>query len=73
MGTLDEPRSLSPDVHIWTRSKLEWLDLTSFVGPEIPIYEEYYSRKNVWKKESLDRWKQLMASQFPNSKNLLEE
>jgi hypothetical protein len=50
-GTLDEPSSLQPDVHIYTRSKLPWLKL-----PEgVPAFEAYYDSKALWPAESLAR------------------
>jgi len=50
-GTLDEPSSVSPDVHIYTRSKLGWVTL-----PEsVPAFEVYYDSKALWPAESLGR------------------
>ena len=38
VGTLDDPDALTPDVHIFTRSKLPWVAL-----PErVPAFEVYY-------------------------------
>lgn len=56
--TLDNPSSLSPDVHIWTRSKPDWLDLSSIKN--VPMYEEYYKMKLVWRPESIGRFRALM-------------
>lgn len=50
-GTLDAPRSVSPDVHIYTRSKVDWLTL-----PEgVPAFEEYYDTQRLWPAHSLER------------------
>jgi hypothetical protein len=50
-GTLDEPGVITPDVHIYTRSKVGWVVL-----PEgTPAFEEYYDSREVWPPESLDR------------------
>jgi hypothetical protein len=50
-GTLDDPSSVSPDVHIYTRSKLPWVEL-----PEsVPAFEVYYDMKSVWPAASLER------------------
>jgi hypothetical protein len=50
-GTLDEPASVSPDVHIFTRSKLPWVAL-----PEgVPSFEIYYDTDTLWPAASLDR------------------
>ena len=50
-GTLDEPSSVAPDVHIFTRSKLPWVTL-----PEsTPAFDVYYDSKTLWPAESLER------------------
>ena len=50
-GTLDEPSSVAPDVHIFTRSKLPWVTL-----PEsTPAFDVYYDSKTVWPAESRQR------------------
>lgn len=53
VGALDVPSALTPDVHIYTRSKVPWVVL-----PEgVPAFEAYYSSKDVWPAESLARRK----------------
>ena len=54
-GTLDEPSRLAPDIHIYTSTKLPWLELPAGV----PAVAEYYSPKEVWREESLARYRQL--------------
>jgi hypothetical protein len=50
-GTLDEPGSVAPDVHIYTRSKLPWVAL-----PEsVPAFEVYYDTRKLWPPASLKR------------------
>ena len=50
-GTLDEPRAVEPDVHIFTRSKVGWVEL-----PEsTPAFEIYYDQQSLWPAESLER------------------
>jgi hypothetical protein len=50
-GTLDEPSGVSPDVHIYTRSKLPWVTL-----PEsVPAFDVYYDTKALWPAASLER------------------
>lgn len=51
VGTLDEPDRLPPDVHIFTASKQPWVELP----PDMPAFEEYYDRDELWPKESLAR------------------
>src|SRR4051794_22149091 len=56
-GTLDDPSSVSPDVHIYTRSKLPWVEL-----PEsVPAFEIYYDSKKLWPAASLERLQALRA------------
>jgi hypothetical protein len=50
-GTLDEPSSVAPDVHIYTRSKLPWVEL-----PEsVPSFRTYYDTEKLWPPASLAR------------------
>jgi len=57
-GTLDDPSTVAPDVHIFTRSKLPWVVL-----PEsVPAFEVYYDTKKLWPAASLERLETLMAS-----------
>jgi hypothetical protein len=50
-GTLDDPASVEPDVHIYTRSKLSWVTL-----PEsAPSFSAFYDVKAVWPAASLER------------------
>jgi hypothetical protein len=50
-GTLDEPREIRPDVHIYTRSKVAWVALPD----SVPAFEVYYDSKALWPAASLDR------------------
>jgi len=57
-GTLDEPSSVAPDVHIFTRSKVPWVTL-----PEsTPAFNVYYDSKTLWPAESLERLDAALAS-----------
>jgi hypothetical protein len=57
-GTLDEPRQVAPDVHIFTRSKVAWLTL-----PEgAPAFDVYYDMQELWPAESLERVDAVFAS-----------
>ena len=51
VGTLDDPGHLSPDAHIYTASKQPWVVLP----PDVPAFDEYYDRDEVWPEESLSR------------------
>ncbi|HEY3542847.1 MAG TPA: GFA family protein [Gaiellaceae bacterium] len=57
-GTLDVPSAVEPDVHIYTRSKVPWLQL-----PEsTPAFATYYDPEKLWPKESLARVAALRAA-----------
>jgi hypothetical protein len=49
--TLDDRQALSPDVHIFTRSKLPWVGLP----PQAPAFDIYYDMEALWPAESLAR------------------
>ena len=50
-GTLDEPRTLVPDVHIYVRSKVDWVTI-----PEgTPAFDALYDIDEVWPESSLAR------------------
>jgi hypothetical protein len=51
VGTLDRPETVKPDVHIFTRSKLPWVDLPK----DVPAFDAFYELKQVWSAESLER------------------
>ncbi len=54
-GTLDDPASVAPDVHIFTRSKLPWVTLPD----SVPAFNVYYDTEKLWQEESLARLKAL--------------
>src|SRR5438094_6622439 len=57
-GTLDEPRDVTPDVHIFTKSRVGWVTL-----PEsVPAVEIYYDRSELWPAESLRRLEAVFAA-----------
>ena len=56
-GTLDDPAMVSPDAHIYTRSKLPWILLPA----SIPAFEEYYDAAKLWPPESIARRKALFG------------
>ena len=51
-GTLDDPTAITPDVHIYTRSKVGWVTLP----PDAPAFEEYYEPRELWPAESRRRF-----------------
>jgi hypothetical protein len=60
-GTLDDPSRVSPDVHIYTRSKLPWVTLPD----SVPAFSTYYDPKELWPAASLERLAALRASKAP--------
>ncbi len=56
-GTLDDPDAVAPDVHIFTRSKVPWVQL-----PEgVPAFRSFYKLEDVWSAESKERLRALRA------------
>jgi hypothetical protein len=56
-GTLDEPSGVTPDVHIYTRSKVGWVALPD----SVPAFEVYYDSKTLWPAASLERLQAALA------------
>jgi hypothetical protein len=50
-GTLDDPTDITPDVHIFTRSKVAWVTLPQGA----PAFAVYYDSEKLWPAESLRR------------------
>jgi hypothetical protein len=50
-GTLDDPTAVAPDVHIYTRSKVPWVQLPDGT----PTFEAYYDSRTLWPAASLER------------------
>jgi len=59
-GTLDDPTAVTPDVHIFTRTKLPWLELPAGV----PAFTSIYKIENVWSAESRERLQRNHAAQM---------
>ncbi|MEO1422007.1 MAG: GFA family protein [Pseudomonadota bacterium] len=49
--TLDAPEVMRPSIHIYTASKVDWLDLP----PGAPQFPAHYDRHKVWPADSLAR------------------
>jgi hypothetical protein len=56
-GTLDEPASVAPDVHIYTRTRLAWVEIP---GSQ-PAFEVYYDQRALWPAASRERLARLTA------------
>jgi len=57
VATLDEGSDMAPDVHIFTRSKLPWVQLP----PGARSFEEYYDMSKEWPAESLARRRAILG------------
>jgi hypothetical protein len=56
-GTLDQPSEVTPDVHIFTKSKVSWIQI-----PEsAPAFEIYYDTKALWPAASLERLEAIVS------------
>lgn len=51
VGTLDNPSTMPPDIHIFTSTKQPWVVLS----PDTPAVAEYYASSKYWPQESLAR------------------
>jgi hypothetical protein len=56
-GTLDQPSAATPDVHIFTKSKLAWVELPD----NTPAFEVYYDSRTLWPAASLERLDAILA------------
>jgi hypothetical protein len=55
-GTLDDPSTVEPDVHIFTRSKVPWVVLPD----STPAFDVYYDTKTLWPAASLERLRAIL-------------
>lgn len=51
VSTLNRPHDIKPDVHIYTRTKVPWLDLPD----QTTAVDDYYELHEVWSAASLER------------------
>ena len=64
VGTLDDPAAVTPNAHVFARSKLPWVTLP----PDQPAFDIYYEMETFWPAASLARFEAAMAApqqQFP--------
>jgi hypothetical protein len=52
-GTLDDPDAFTPDVHIYTESKLPWVRLSEGAR----VFAQFYNPSEVWSQEARARAK----------------
>ena len=58
-GTLDQPSGVTPDVHIFTSSKLSWITLPY----SVPAFEVYYDMKALCQAARLARLEAIWAAE----------
>jgi hypothetical protein len=58
VGTLDEPERLPPDVHIFTTTKLPWVDLSN----ENHVEDVFYDYETTWSQENLARRQEMLEA-----------
>jgi len=51
-GTLDDAAAITPDLHIYTRSKVGWVTLPE----DTPAFDVYYDPAKLWPPESRRRY-----------------
>ena len=56
-GTLDQPEQVKPDVHIFTRSKLPWLQLPK----DALAFKTFYNLDEIWPAQSKERLRRNMS------------
>jgi hypothetical protein len=56
-GTLDQPEQVKPDVHIFTRSKLPWLQLPN----DALAFKTFYNLDEIWPAQSKERLRRNMS------------
>ena len=59
VGTLDHPEAVTPDVHIFTRSKAPWLELPTGARS----FDAFYQLPDVWPAESRERLRRNVAGE----------
>src|SRR5207302_5371071 len=58
-GTLDRPETVTPDVHIFTRSRLPWFELPAGARS----FESFYQLAEVWPEASRERLRRNIAGE----------
>ena len=56
-GTLDDTKLVKPQAHVFGRSKLPWMTLST----NVPVFEEFYGREEVYTEKSFEKWAELVV------------
>ncbi|KAF2691727.1 hypothetical protein K458DRAFT_381569 [Lentithecium fluviatile CBS 122367] len=75
VGTLDDEsrHRVKPNVHIFTSTKAEWVDLKSEVERGAKVFDEFYEREKIWSKSALARREKMLKSMVVESDKDEEE
>jgi hypothetical protein len=71
VSTLDKPHAIKPDVHIFTRRKVPWVDLSgdlprgTATRKPATVHKVYYDMKALWPPKSLARREAALAGAAP--------
>lgn len=52
IGTLDDPSTCPPDVHIFTSTRLSWVSLDDGA----PVFDSFYDFQATWPEQARQRW-----------------
>ena len=58
VGSLDQPDTCPPDIHIFTSTKQPWVALPL----DAKVVPEFYDPAQVWSPDARARWRSMMAS-----------
>ncbi len=58
VGTLDDPGRLPPDVHIFTTTKLPWVNLSN----EEHVEDVFYDYETTWSQDNLARRQEMLEA-----------
>ena len=61
-GTLDDPRAVTPQAHIFTRSKQPWIQIPA----DVPAFEKALDRNQAWPRSSIERYNALIKRTYPS-------
>ncbi|HUR39822.1 MAG TPA: GFA family protein [Verrucomicrobiae bacterium] len=53
VGTLDDPATFPPDIHVFTSTKQPWVQ----IPPSQKAFAEFYDARKEWPAEAQARWK----------------
>jgi hypothetical protein len=64
VGSLEEGHGIEPDIHIFTRSKVPWMEIPQTTT----LVPQYYRRSDHWSEDSLLRYREMLKSSVEGSR-----